>query len=308
MSAPTNMKKFGKVAVLMGGPSAEREVSLKSGAAVLAGLTAQGVDAHGIDADRDVLNALERDGFDRAFIILHGPWGEDGVMQGALELRGIPYTGSGVMASALSMDKLRSRYVLAAAGLPVPPTMVLGGAEDFEEAVADIGLPMAVKPNTQGSSIGVSKVRNAADLPAAFDEARKYDAVVLAERWIKGQELCVAILGGEALPVIRIEAVDGVYDYEAKYVSNATQYHCPAGLTAKHEKSIQALALDSFQHLGCTGWGRVDILLDEKSKPYVLEMNTLPGMTDHSLVPMAAKAAGISFDELVVRILEVSDD
>jgi D-alanine-D-alanine ligase len=299
-------RDFGKVAVLMGGPSAEREVSLRSGAAVLAALQRRGVDAHGIDAGRDVLKQLEQGGFDRAFNILHGPWGEDGVIQGALELVGMPYTGSGVLASALSMDKLRSRQVLHSAGVPTPPFLVLSDETDFDDACTRLGLPMAVKPNGQGSSIGVSKVSVREELPAAWEEARALDATVLAESWITGKELHASILDGEALPLVWVEAPGGIYTYDAKYNSDATVYHCPSGLDAALEEKIKALALETFHLLGCRGWGRVDVLLDTDSHPYVLEMNTLPGMTDHSLVPMAAREAGMDFDELVVRILESS--
>ncbi len=299
-------RDFGKVAVLMGGPSAEREVSLRSGAAVLAALQRRGVDAHGIDAGRNVLKQLEQGGFDRAFNILHGPWGEDGVIQGALELIGMPYTGSGVLASALSMDKLRSRQVLRSAGVSTPPTVVLSGESDFDDAVTKLGLPMAVKPNGQGSSIGVSKVSTRDELPRAWEVARALDPVVLAESWITGKELHAAILDGEALPLVWVEAAGGIYDYEAKYNSDTTRYHCPSGLDADTENRVRELALESFRLLGCRGWGRVDVLLDADGHPYVLEMNTLPGMTDHSLVPMAARQAGMDFDELVMRILESS--
>ena len=302
MSAPD----FGKVAVLMGGLSAEREVSLKSGAAVLAALKRKNVDAHGIDADREVLKALEAGGFDRAFIVLHGPWGEDGVIQGALELVGLPYTGSGVLASSLAMDKLRTRYVLQGAGIRTPECMVLQGEDDFDEAVRRLGLPMAVKPNGQGSSLGLSKVEQAEALKAAWEQALAFDEIVLAERWIAGRELHAAILGDRALPPVRVEAPGGIYDYEAKYRSDSTRYHCPCGLEAELERRVQQRALDTFRLLGCRGWGRVDMLLDERDEIYVLEMNTLPGMTDHSLVPMAARQAGIEFDELVMRILESS--
>lgn len=299
-------RDFGKVAVLMGGPSAEREVSLRSGAAVLAALQRSGVDAHGIDAGRDVLKQLEQGGFDRAFNILHGPWGEDGVIQGALELVGMPYTGSGVLASALAMDKLRSRQLLHSAGVPTPPFMVLSDETDFDEACAKLGLPMAVKPNAQGSSVGVSRVDRREELAAAWEVARALDPVVLAESWVTGKELHAAILDNEALPLVWVEAPGGFYTYHAKYNSDATRYHCPSGLDPEVEERVRMLALQSFHLLGCRGWGRVDVLLDESSHPYVLEVNTLPGMTDHSLVPMAAREAGMDFDELVMRILEGS--
>lgn len=301
-------KRFGKVAVLMGGPSAERAVSLKSGAAVLAALTGRGVDAHGIDADERLIETLRAGSFDRAFNILHGTWGEDGIVQGALELIGMPYTGSGVLASALAMDKRRSRNVLEAAGLAVPKTRVVTGAHDFEPVIEALGLPLAIKPNAQGSSIGVSKVTQHKDMPAAFNEAHALDDVVLAEAWITGAELHCAILDGIALTPVRVEAAGGFYDYAAKYESNSTQYHCPAGLDEVTDSAVRALALAAFEVLGCRDWGRVDILLDKHNTPHVLEVNTLPGMTDHSLVPMAARADGMDFDELVMRILEGSCD
>lgn len=295
-----------KVAVLMGGLSAEREVSLKSGAAVLAALKEQGVDAHGIDAGRDVLKVLEEDGFDRAFNMLHGSWGEDGVIQGAMELVGIPYTGSGVLASALAMDKLRSRYILKSAGIPTPEFVLLQSPDDFEMAIHRLGLPIAVKPNCMGSSIGISKVSTAGEMSAAWQKARALDETVLAEQWVNGKELHAAILGNEALPLVRVETPNDIYDYDAKYLSNTTKYFCPSGLDTDIEHRVQQLALETFHLLDCRGWGRVDVLLDESNEPYVLEMNTSPGMTDHSLVPMAAKQAGMSFNQLALRILELS--
>lgn len=301
-----NVQVFGKVAVLMGGISSEREVSLNSGAAVLAALLRCGIDAHAIDVDRNVINHLQSGKYQRAFNILHGALGEDGVIQGALETLDIPYTGSGVLASALSMDKLRSRYVLRSGGLPTPRTKVLMQASDLASLESELGLPLVIKPNNQGSSVGVSKVSTAEQLQHAYEVASKLDQTVLAEQWIGGMELHAAILGDQALPLVRVRAAGEFYDYEAKYLSDTTQYHCPAGIDNALEQEIRNLALQAFALLGCRGWGRVDFLLDEDNKPHVLEMNTLPGMTSHSLVPMAARQAGIDFDQLVMRILESS--
>ncbi|TAM46858.1 MAG: D-alanine--D-alanine ligase [Gammaproteobacteria bacterium] len=299
-------KNFGKVAVLMGGPSGEREVSLKSGNAVLAALKRKGVDAHGIDADRNVLRVLQDGRFARAFIALHGRWGEDGVIQGALETIGLPYTGSDVLGSALGMDKLRTKYIWSAAGIPTPPYEVLTTDTDFVAVAAGLGLPLFVKPSREGSSLGVTKVKSAADLKNAWMQAAKFDDCVLAERGITGAEITCAVLDGQPLPLIRIEPTTEFYDYEAKYLRDDTKYHCPSGLDAATEKKIQALALRAFDALGCAGWGRVDFMVDGIGVAYALEVNTVPGMTDHSLVPKAAAAAGIGFDELVVRILETS--
>jgi D-alanine-D-alanine ligase len=301
-----NVAKYGKVVVLMGGRSAEREVSLNSGAAVLAALQRKGVDAHGLDVGDNYIQDLQQGGYDRAFNILHGTEGEDGIMQAVLQALDIPYTGSGVMASALSMDKLRSRYALKGAGLPTPKTIVVSDASMLSQLPNELGLPLVIKPNSQGSSVGVCKVSKANELEEAYNEASQLDDIVLAEEWIGGKELHAAILADRALPLIHVQAAGEFYDYEAKYLSDSTIYHCPSGLDESQEKRVQELALESFQVLGCGGWGRVDFLLDEQGNPYVLEMNTLPGMTDHSLVPMAAKQAGISFDELVIEILESS--
>ncbi|MGA9032004.1 MAG: D-alanine--D-alanine ligase [Sulfuricaulis sp.] len=298
---------FGKVAVLMGGPSAEREVSLKSGNAVLAALKRQDVDAHGIDADKSTLRLLEDGGFDRVFIVLHGRWGEDGVIQGALEVLDIPYTGSGVLGSALGMDKLRSKYLWTAAGIPTPEYAMLEPGIDLGKVAAKLGLPMFVKPAREGSSLGISKAKTAAELKAAWETAAKYDDQVIAERFIDGAELTCGILGDRALPLIRIETDREFYDYEAKYILDTTRYLCPCGLPADRERAIQALAQRAFDALGCSGWGRVDFMLDKAGQIYALEVNTVPGMTDHSLVPKAAKQAGMDFDQLVLRILETAD-
>lgn len=301
---------FGKVGVLMGGRSAEREISLKSGAAVLAALRRQGVDAHAFDPAEHTLSELERAGFDRVFLILHGRGGEDGSLQGALELMGIPYTGSGVMASALGMDKWRSKLVWQGAGLPVPAYRLLDAHSDLDSIERELGLPLFVKPACEGSSVGVSKVKTAGGLRAAYAEAARHDPLVLAERFMGGGEYTVAILGNgaemEALPVVRIVPATEFYDYEAKYFRDDTRYLCPAGLGAQQEAELRQLALDAYRVLGCRGWGRVDILLDDQGSPQLLEINTAPGMTDHSLVPMAARAAGIDFDELCLRILALA--
>ncbi|MBI3546545.1 MAG: D-alanine--D-alanine ligase [Gammaproteobacteria bacterium] len=300
-------RDFGKVAVLMGGPSAERDVSLKSGNAVLAALKRRGVDAHGIDADQSSLHQLEKGKFARAFIALHGRWGEDGVIQGALEVLGIPYTGSGLLGSALGMDKLRSKYLWSAAGIPTPDYAVLERGVDLNWIATKLGLPMFVKPVREGSSLGVSKAKTLSELKAAWDMAAKYDDQVIAEKFIDGAELTCGMLVDQALPLIKIETEREFYDYEAKYILDSTRYLCPCGLPAEQEREIQRLALRAFNVLGCSGWGRVDFMQDQSGRVYVLEVNTVPGMTDHSLVPKAAKQAGIAFDELVLRILETSD-
>ena len=303
--APFDPQKFGKVAVLMGGWSAEREVSLKSGAAVLSAMQARGIDAHGIDVMRETLiDDLQRGAFDRAFNILHGPGGEDGVIQGVLEVLDIPYTGSGVMASALAMDKLRTKQLLDGIGLPTPNYMVLDDDSDYEYVAANLGLPIMVKPAQQGSSIGMTKVEQTEELHAAWQAAAQFEGAVLAEQWIEGNEYTVAILNDEALPAILLETPRSFYDFEAKYQSSDTQYICPCGLPKEQEAQLQRLALSTFQALGAQGWGRVDLFIDREDRPWIIELNTLPGMTDHSLVPMAAKAKGISFDELVVRVLQ----
>lgn len=294
---------MGKVAVLMGGLSTEREISLKSGAEVLAALLRRSVNVHGVDVGEDIVAVLQAGKFDHAFIALHGRGGEDGVIQGVLEALGIPYTGSGVLGSALSMDKVRSKQVWQAVHLPTPDFALLDAEANWQEIVTQLGLPLAVKPVHEGSSIGATRVEEAGELQAAWQAAAAFDDAVMAEPWILGGEYTVGILGDEALPVIRLETPRSFYDYEAKYAANDTQYHCPCGLDADAEADMQELALDAFKVLGARGWGRVDVMLDEQAKPWLLENNTVPGMTDHSLVPMAAAAAGIKFDELVWRIL-----
>ena len=295
--------RFGKVAVVMGGSSAERDISLLSGKAVLAALLRAGVDAHPFDpAERD-LGELRQQGFDRVFLILHGRGGEDGTIQGALEQMGLPYTGSGVMASAIAMDKWRTKMLWLAAGLPTPRYAILDASSDWDAVAAELGLPIFVKPVHEGSSFGATKVTDASQLQAAWALAARYDSLVIAEEFISGAELTAPFLGDVALPLVRIEAPGGNYDYQNKYFTDAVRYHCPSGLPEAQERELQALILKAAAILGCRGWGRADLMLTSDGRPYLLEMNTAPGMTDHSLVPMAARTAGISFDELVLRIL-----
>lgn len=294
---------WGRVAVLMGGRSAEREISLRSGNAVLAALKKRGVDAHAFDPAERELSDLKN--YDRAFIVLHGRYGEDGTMQGALELMGIPYTGSGVMASSISMDKWRTKMIWAASGIPIAKYELLTPDSNFNGVAKRLGLPIFVKPACEGSSIGISKVMRAEDLPAAYAFAARYDALVLAEAFVDGAEVQFPVLGDEVLPSIRIETPHEFYDYEAKYFADDTRYICP-GLPPEEEKNLHELVLKSFKVLGCRGWARVDLMLGRDGKPCFLEMNTVPGMTDHSLVPMAARQMGIEFEELVMRILETS--
>jgi len=302
---PQAANTFGKVAVLFGGRSAEREVSLKSGAAVLAALQRSGVDAHAFDPAERNLQALVDEGFERVFIALHGRFGEDGTVQGALELLGISYTGSGVMASALGMDKWRSKLVWQAGGLPIPKFLIINDKSESTEVVGQLGLPLFVKPANEGSSVGISKVKSKNELQAAFLNAAQHDKLVIAESFVGGGEYTVAILGEQALPVIKIEPANEFYDFEAKYLRNDTLYRCPSGLTPASEARMQDLAKQAFALIGGQGWGRVDFLMSEDGQPFVLEANTSPGMTDHSLVPMAARQAGIGFEELVLRVLEL---
>jgi D-alanine-D-alanine ligase len=296
--------RFGKVAVLMGGRSAEREISLLSGNAVLGALRERGVDAHAFDPKERDISALRLENFDRVFIALHGRYGEDGTVQGALELLGIPYTGSGVMASALAMDKWRTKLMWQAVGIPVPKDVLLNATSDWNAVVQTLGLPLIVKPVHEGSTIGLTKVRTAKELPAAYELAARHDRMVLAEEFIDGQELTASILGDTALPLIRIEAPQGNYDYQNKYFSDETKYYCPAGIRGDAEQAIRKAALHAFQVLGCEGWGRADLILRADNTFSFLEMNTSPGMTGHSLVPMAARQAGFAFPDLVIRILE----
>ena len=291
----------------MGGRSAEREISLMSGKSVLAALRAMGADAHAFDpAERD-LTELKREGYERCFIALHGRGGEDGTVQGALEVLGLPYTGSGVMGSAIGMDKWRSKMIWIANGLPTPRYRILGPRDDWKAVAADLGLPLIVKPANEGSTLGLTKVTSVSQLPEAYElAARKYRDIALAEQFIDGPEYTASIVGDEALPLIRIEAPQGNYDYQNKYFTNDTKYHCPSGLEPAEEERLKALALRAFHLLGCSGWGRVDLMLDAQRRSWLLEANTSPGMTDHSLVPMAARARGISFEQLVVLILEAA--
>lgn len=301
--------KFGKVAVLMGGASAEREVSLMSGTGVLKALLSKGVDAHAFDPAQRPMDDLKREGFDRCFIALHGRFGEDGTVQGALELLGIPYTGSGVMASAISMDKVMTKRIWRFEGLPTPAWSQVGSAAQTHAALAALGAPMIVKPAREGSSIGFTKVMTANQCDAAYAAAAQHDSDVLCEQFIAGDEVTCPVLGPtgspEALPVIRIVAPDGNYDYQNKYFNDTTQYLVPAGLPAGEEEDIRAMVCQAYQVLNCRGWARADVMIDAATrKPYLLEINTSPGMTGHSLVPMSAKAAGISYEDLCVRLLE----
>ena len=292
-----------KVAVLFGGKSAEREVSLKSGSMVLAALRKKGVDAHPFDPkERDLLD-LVKERFQRVFIALHGRFGEDGTVQGVLEWLGIPYTGSGVLASALAMDKVRTKRLWRADGLPTAPYEVLTKDTNLKVVAKRLGTPLFVKPASEGSSVGMTKVKKAGDLEEAYALAVNYDPVVIAEKFIDGPELTAAIVGERALPIIRIETPREFYDYEAKYIANDTRYLIPCGLSKAKEQQLQELSLRAFRSLGCRGWGRVDLMLDKRGRPHLLEVNTSPGMTDHSLVPMAARAVGISYEDLCVQVL-----
>jgi D-alanine-D-alanine ligase len=298
--------EFGRVAVLFGGDSSEREISLLTGNAVLAALQSRGVDAHAFDPRERAVGELIADRFERVWIALHGPGGEDGTLQGALEYLGVPYTGSGVMGSAIGMDKLRTKRLALAVGVPTADFVILTGPQDFAAALERLKLPLIVKPATQGSSVGMSKVERAGDLAAAFAAAAQFETLVFAEPWLAGSEYTVAILQDQALPAIRIETPKTFYDYEAKYFREDTRYFCPAGLAAAAEAHLASLALAAFGACGASGWGRVDFMMDAAGRPQLLEINTIPGMTSHSLVPMAARAVGIDFPELCWRVLETS--
>lgn len=298
------MIDFGKVAVLFGGTSAEREVSLNSGSRVLAALQGQGIDAHAFDPAEQALDALK--GYDRAFIALHGRHGEDGTIQGALEVMHIPYTGSGVLASALAMDKFRTKMLWRAAGLTIPDYAILSADSDFADIEEELGLPLFVKPAREGSSIGVTKIKTHDSLYLAYAEAARHDPLVIAEKGVMGGEYTCGILGDQALPIIKIEPATDWYDYEAKYNRDDTRYLCPCGLSEEKEKEIRKASLEAFRILGGRGWGRVDFLMDEEGNYYFLEVNTAPGMTDHSLVPMAARVAGMDYPTLVRRVLELA--
>ena len=304
--SPVSAQQLGKVVVLYGGFSAEREVSIKSGQMVLAALQRSGVDAYALDPAQDGLNELLKGHFDRAFIALHGRFGEDGVVQGALEWLRIPYTGSGVAASAVAMDKILTKVLWQAEGLPTPAYMRLQPGFQADDIVRALGLPCIVKPAREGSTLGLTKVQSVDALQAAFELAYSYDPYVLAERFVQGTELTVPILGqgatAQALPVIRIQAPGGDYDYHNKYIGHETQYFCPSGLPVETERMLQSLCVRAYQVLDCAGWGRADVFLDANNQPWLLEMNTAPGMTDHSLVPMSAKAAGVDYDALVLHL------
>lgn len=303
-----------KVAVLLGGTSAEREVSLMSGKAVLAGLIEAGIDAHPVDIRDFPVMRLKEEGFDKAFIALHGRGGEDGTLQGVLEFLSVPYTGSGVMASAITMDKLRTKCLWQGCGLPVSPYVAItrkemdaGLSDDIRARITALGLPVFVKPSCEGSSVGISRVNEAGTLQAALVEAFRHDDEVLVEAFLSGPEYTVAVIGDDILPSIRIQVVSEFYDYEAKYFSDDTEYFCPSGLSAEQEAELREIVLKAWRSLGCSGWGRVDLMMGGDGQFYLLEVNTSPGMTSHSLVPMAAKQAGMSFSQLVARILELAD-
>ena len=306
-----DVKALGKVAVLMGGRSSEREVSLMSGSGVLAALQSKGVDAHQFDPAEQGLDQLKVQGFDRCFIALHGRFGEDGTVQGALELLGIPYTGSGVMASSIAMDKVMTKRIWRFEGLPTPDWRMVASADETRAAFEALGAPMIVKPARDGSSIGLTKVMNAEECAKAYALAAQYDAEVLCEEFITGDETTCPVLGtgakAGALPVIRIVAPEGNYDYQNKYFTDTTQYHCPSGLPADEETEIQRIVEKAFRTLGCRGWARADIMIrGSDRKPFLLEINTSPGMTGHSLVPMAARASGVSYENLCLGILAMS--
>jgi D-alanine-D-alanine ligase len=300
----SNASKFGKVAVLLGGKSAEREVSLDSGTAVLEALLHSGVNAEGFDPQERSITELTA--YDRAFIVLHGRGGEDGQIQGALEWLNIPYTGTGVQGSAIGMDKVKTKQVWQGSELPTAPYRIVTKDSNAEEIVAALGLPLIIKPVHEGSSIGMSKVEKIEDFATAIAKATEHDAIVMAEKWITGREFTIVLLNGQALPVIRLQPPEDVafYDYEAKYNRNDVQYGIPCGLSETEEKELQALALRAFQAVGASGWGRIDAMQDQDGKFWLLEVNTVPGMTSHSLVPKAAAAVGYSFEALCVAILE----
>ncbi|TDJ48083.1 MAG: D-alanine--D-alanine ligase [Gammaproteobacteria bacterium] len=302
----TDPVAFGTVAVLMGGASAEREISLLSGQAVLAALLERGVDAHAVDTAENLMAMLCRQRYSRAWIALHGRGGEDGTIQGLLEFMDIAYTGSGVKGSAIGMDKLRTKQLLTGAGLATPEFRVLHGPEGFDRVIDELGLPLMIKPAEEGSSIGLSRVERREELSAAFDRAAAFNCEVFAEQWVAGCEYTVAVLQGRALPLVRIDAANTFYDYQAKYFSDETVYVCPSGLTDTLEREFGSQALAAFAAVGAAGWGRVDFMLGPDDRPLWLEVNTIPGMTSHSLVPMAARAAGMEFGDLVWRILETS--
>ncbi|RKZ48711.1 MAG: D-alanine--D-alanine ligase [Gammaproteobacteria bacterium] len=306
MTSVEKTMQFGKVAVMMGGSSAEREISLQSGQAVFEALQRQNVDAHIVDPREDLMTQLATGNFDRVFIALHGRGGEDGLMQGLLDTLEIPYTGSGVLGSSLAMDKCRSKRIWQSLEIPTPAFVELNEHSDWQAVVEYLGLPLIVKPVREGSSYGASKVKESGELESAWRQAREYDARVMAESWITGNEYTVPVLGEEILPMIRLETPREFYDYDAKYLADTTQYHCPCGLDADVENDLGKLAYAAFKALDASGWGRVDFMLDAEGKPWLIEVNTIPGMTSHSLVPMSAKQVGMSFDDLTLKILAAS--
>ena len=297
--------RFGKVAVLFGGASNEREISIMSGTGVLKALQSKGVDAHAFDPAARDLADLKHEGYARCFIALHGRGGEDGTIQGALQVLGMPYTGSGVLGSAIGMDKWRTKMIWLANQIPTPRYWILDGSEKSDDVARDLGLPLIVKPANEGSTLGLTKITNPARLHAAYElAAKQYNDIALAEQFIDGPEYTAAVLGDTVLPLIRIEAPAGNYDYQNKYFTNDTRYICPCGLPPEPEEALKALVLKAFRLAGCSGWGRVDFMMDKQGNPWLLEVNTSPGMTGHSLVPIAAKVAGISYEDLCVKILE----
>jgi len=302
-----NVAQFGKVAVLMGGLSAEREISLLSGNAVLSALKNKGVDAHGIDVSENIINDLEQEKFQHAFIVLHGRGGEDGTMQALLQLMSVPYTGSGVAASSLAMDKLKTKQIWLAMGLPTPDFCILDSEQSCVHALEKLSLPLIVKPVLEGSSIGMSKVESNEELIPAWQKARQCGGTVIAECWIEGDEYTAAILKDQVLPMIKLKTTHKFYDYDAKYEAADTQYICPCGLLEAQEAEFAILMMQAFKAVGASSWGRVDFMVDKNNQPWLIEVNTVPGMTSHSLVPMAAQQAGISFDDLALEILSMAD-
>lgn len=302
----THAEQFGKVAVLMGGNSAEREISLLSGKAVLTALQRMGVDAHGVDVGPDIIEELSDGNYQRVFIMLHGRGGEDGTMQGLLEMMQIPYTGSGVMASSIAMDKLKTKQIWAALGLPTPEFQIIASEDDCEQAVKELGLPLIVKPVLEGSSVGMSKVEVDDEMLPAWQKAKRCGGTVIAESWVEGNEYTAVILDDQVLPMIELKTTHKFYDYDAKYKAEDTQYICPCDLAGHREDALAVLMKQAFDAVDASSWGRVDFMIDADDQPWLIEVNTVPGMTDHSLVPMAAKQAGISFDELAVNILSMA--
>jgi D-alanine-D-alanine ligase len=307
MAVVKDVKQFGKVAVLMGGLSAEREISLLSGNAVLDALKSKGVDAHGIDVDENIVNKLAAEDYQRVFIVLHGRGGEDGTMQGLLELMSLPYTGSDVKSSSLAMDKLKTKQIWLSMGLPTPDFCILDSEQSCTQALQTLGLPLIIKPVLEGSSIGMSKVETEDELVPAWQKAQQCGGTVIAERWVVGEEYTAVILDGQVLPMIKLKTTHKFYDYDAKYEANDTQYICPCGLSAAREAELGEMACSAFDAVGASSWGRVDFMLDQDGQPWLIEVNTVPGMTSHSLVPMAAKQAGLSFEDLVLKILSLAE-